>query len=252
MDTRARIVWVAILALISLQPKQAQEAICFDTRNPPFMFETEAGPEGLYPRLFIEALRRAGIAADLMSVPWPRALEGLLAGKNGVGGIYKTVDRGAVCDFSAPFYEERLAIYSRKGDDFSFVSIESLYGKTVGVIAGWAYSEEFSQAAASGKIDAEPSSGDYLNIRKLSNGRLDAVLAILESGDLAVREMGAEGRILRSPRLFATNKVYLAFNKSARRRPALDRFDKAVASMKEDGTFDRIVAESIELELPRN
>jgi polar amino acid transport system substrate-binding protein len=236
---------IPLLAFAAPPPEDAQAVVAFDTRNPPFMFSSGKVATGLYPRLIAEAFARARVKAELKAMPWKRALAEFAAGRLGVGGIYKTPEREAFSDFSAPFFEERLAVYARRESGLSIVSVASLYGKTVGVNAGWVYTDQLSAAIKAGKLSVDPGPGDEQNIRKLAAGRLDAVIAIVESGDLAVRAQGMEGIIARSPRLLGTNKVYLAFNKSAGMRRELALFDEAIASMKEDGTFDRILAEGL-------
>lgn len=236
---------LALAAPCAPQRNLARPIVAFDTSNSPFMFEERGRPAGLYPRLFGEAFRRAGVEIDLAALPWRRALESLSDGRCGVGGVYMNAERAAACDYSSPFYAERLAVYTLKGKADAYSSIESLYGKTVGVIAGWYYSEAFSDAIRAGTISVSPTAGDIQNMRMLASARVDAVIAIVESGDLAIRELRLDGIIARSPRMLAVNPVYLAFNKSAGRARIIKLFDEAILSMKADGTFDRIIGESL-------
>lgn len=75
-------------------------------------------------------------------------------------------------------------------------------------------------------------------------GRLDAVVAIVESGDAAVKALALGAKVKRLPKELAVNEVYLAFGKSAGKRAVLASFDKAIEAMKKDGTFEAIVKKS--------
>ncbi len=231
-----------VLGLLSVAPRQVlgQVTVQFDAANPPFMFQRGGAPAGLYPVLFAEAFRRAGVKATLRAVPWRRALAALDAGRAGVGGIYQNAERAAKYDFSPPFFQERIAIYFPAGKDASG-TLEDLLGKRVGVLRGWSYGDAFDAAAAAGKLSREEVESDEQNLRKLAGGRLDAVLAIVESGDEQVRAAKLETRVKRLPGLLLTNPVHLAFAKSADKKDVLAKFAAAIEAMKKDGSFDAIV-----------
>jgi len=232
------------LAIVFGGLSSAQVSIAFDAEDPPFMYAKDSQPAGLYPAIFKAAFVRMGVAANQQSLPWKRALAGIDTGSIGVGGIYQNTDRLAKYDFSQAYFEERLAIFCFKGKEIAFTKLDDLYGKMVGVISGWSYGDDFDAAVKAGKIKVDPTDGDESNITKLVHGRLDAVLAIVESGDAAIKAQGVSDKVVRLPNLMTVNKVYLAFNKSADEKALLSDFDKAIAAMKSDGSFDKIVAES--------
>jgi len=223
-----------------------QVTIAFDQADPPFMYQKGDSPAGLYPSLFKEAFSRMGISATLVAVPWKRALDGADSGANGVGGIYQNTERLAKYDFSAPYYEERVAVYGPRNKGASFTTMEDLYGKTVGVISGWSYGDEFDNAVKTGKIKTDAGDGDNTNFAKLSAGRVDFVLAIVESGDAAVKTQGLADSLSRFQKLLTVNKVYLVFNKSTNQKDLLAAFDKTMLAMKTDGSFQKIVNEAFQ------
>jgi ABC-type amino acid transport/signal transduction systems, periplasmic component/domain len=219
----------------------AQETVAFDSANPPYMYDKGGSPAGLYPELFREAFNRMGEAATFVALPWKRALDDCDTGKSGVGGIYQNADRLSKYDYSAPYYEEHIAVYTLKSSGFIYTSIKDLYGKTVGVLQGWSYGDDFDNAVTAGKIKKEEVTGDSVNITKLSNKRVDAILSIVESGDAEVGKQNLSGIIFRQQKYLSTSSVYLVFNKSVNKKAVLLKFDNAIASMKKDGSFDRIV-----------
>jgi polar amino acid transport system substrate-binding protein len=230
-------------ALLCLCVVSAQELIQIDQADPPFMYAQDGRPAGLYPRIITEAFSRMATGVEISAVPWKRALSDTDAGKAGTAGIYKNSERLKNYDFSSPFFEERIAVYSL-GGKLKFTKLQDLFGKTVGVIDGWSYGDEFDAAVLAGKIRVETVNGDTNNMRKLAYSHVDAVLAIVESGELALKKMKLESTIQRAPVFFAIYNVHLAFNKSAGKTKLLARFDEAIESMKADGTLSILAAKS--------
>lgn len=231
-----------ILAALLASPAvaAAQLVVQFDAANPPFMFDKGGAAAGLYPAVFAEAFKRAELTVKLQAVPWKRALAALDEGQVGVGGIYQNAERLAKYDFSPAIFEERIAIYVAAGQEAGG-KLEELFGKRVGVLRGWSYGDAFDAAAAAGKITKEELESDGQNLTKLAGGRLDAVLAIVESGDAQVKALKLEGKVKRRPGLLVTNPVYLAFSKGAGKKDVLAKLAQAVQAMKKDGSFDAIV-----------
>lgn len=220
----------------------AQELVQFDQANPPFMYSKGGQAAGLYPALFNEAFSRMRVNAVLSAVPWKRALDDTDNGKSGTGGIYQNSDRLKKYDFSEPFFEERLAIFVPAGKEFPFAKLEDLFGKSFNVLSGWSYGDSFDAAVKAGKIASDGgASNDQNNFLKMMNGRNDAVIAIVESGEAAIKTLKLQGKVKMLPNYLVVNKVYLAFGKSARKTAVLAAFNKAMSEMKKDGAFDKIV-----------
>ena len=225
----------------------AAEVIAVDEGNPPFMYAQGEGAAGLYPALIREAFRRMGVAVDVAAMPWKRALAGIDAGENGVGGIYQNAERLKHYDYSEKLFDEVLVVYTPSSQTFPFTGIDSLKGKRVGVIRGWSYGDDFDAAVKAGTIITEEVQGDAQNFSKLSSGRLDAVIAISESAAAAIASGGISGRVTALEPPFASNAAYLAFAKPLNNGPVgkgdmLARFNAALASMRADGSYAKIIA----------
>lgn len=235
-----------LLAASFVSGLAAQETVQFDAANAPFMFAAKDGSAaGLYPALFKEAFKRMGVKVTLAAVPWKRALADTDAGIAGTGGIYQNSDRLKKYDFSDPYYEERLAIYVMAGKEFKFENLADLTGKSFSVLKGWSYGDEFDNAVKAGKIKSDDgATDDQTNFKKLTIGRCDAVISVVESGTASIQALKLEGKVVSLPKLLVTNKVYLAFGKTANKTKVLADFNKAIAAMQKDGTFKSIVNNS--------
>jgi polar amino acid transport system substrate-binding protein len=181
-----------------------------------------------------------GADVSVAAIPWKRALEGIDGGSDGVGGLYKTVSRLEKYDYSDKLFDEVLLVYVRKDHTFPYATIDSLTGRTIGVIRGWSYGDLFDDARKAGSFTVEEASGDAQNFTVLEAGHIDCVIAIREAGDAIVAARHLEDRIEALPLPLSSNPSYVAFNKSAEKREQLRRFDAAIVTMRADGSFARI------------
>lgn len=219
----------------------ATDLIAVDAADPPFMYEAGGQAAGLYPMAIAEAYRRMGLEVTIAAVPWKRALEGTDNAQNGVGGLYKTASRLERYDYSDKLFDEVVLIYVRKGQGFAFATLDDLQGRTVGVIRGWSYGDSFDEARKSGLFNAEDASGDEQNFAILNAGHIDCILAIREAAATAIANHGWQDRFEALAVPLSSNPAYVAFNKSAGKQADLARLDTALAAMRADGSFDRLI-----------
>lgn len=215
-----------------------------DAENPPFMSSRGGYAVGLYPAILRVALARCHDNVHVEAKPWKRAFAEIDKGLAGIGGLYKNAERLARYDFSDPIHVENIAVYYRRAKPVDFRMVADLYGKRVGVLRGWSYGGTFDAASQSGWIATEEVSSDRSNFLKLMDGRLDAVLAIAESGTANLAARGVSG-VEQADVYLASYPVHLAFNKKAGQGEVLACFNKTLAEMKRDGMFDRIVREQL-------
>jgi polar amino acid transport system substrate-binding protein len=223
---------------------QAEAVIATDNANPPFMYQQDGQPKGLYPLLVQGVFKRAGIAVNIQAMPWKRAL---MRGENaevGIAGIYKTAARLDIFDYSQPIFEEKLVVYVRQDQAFEFAQLSDLYGKRIGVIRGWSYTEALDQAIRSGHIEASENSSDEANFKKLASGRLDAVIAIELAGQRIIQRLQLSNIRALQPAL-SINPTYLVFSKQAQQQGLLQRFDQSLAEMAADGSLAELVQHAI-------
>lgn len=222
----------------------AEDKVCFDQENPPFMYLKDGVPSGLYPALVGEAFKRMNAPVTLECLPWNRVIAGADAGDWGVGGIYQNEERLKKYDYSAPIFEEKLQIFVMQGNEFTFAGVADLSGKTVGVMRGWSYGDEFDKAVAAGSITKEEIESDEMNFKKLIAGRIDALIAAPETWSGLKGALDKDGKVAMLPTPLAVNKTYLVFNKSAGKTDLLTQFSQTVEAMKDDGTIEKLAVEN--------
>jgi polar amino acid transport system substrate-binding protein len=222
---------------------RAETLIAIDNANPPFMYQQNEQPLGLYPQMLQAIFARLGEPLLIQPMPWKRALLKGAAGEVGIGGIYRNTERIKVFDYSAPIFEERLLLYVPQDKPFAFDQISDLHDKRIGVIRGWSYTEDFDQAVREGRILAQPGSSDEANLRKLASGRLDAVVAIELAGQRLLHRPGLE-QLTALPKPLSINPTFLVFAKQANQDELLQRFNQVLQEMHEDGSLQRLVNEA--------
>ena len=221
------------------------EMVMLDVSNPPFMYGAEGKAMGVYPAILAEAFKKMGVPLEMDAVPWKRAIAAIDEGKAGVGGIYKNEERLQKYDYSDKLFDEVIVVYVRKGAEFEFTGVPSLLGKKVGVLRGWSYGDDFDAAAKAGKITTDEAEGDGQNFAKLAAGRVDAVLAVRESGDINLATPDIAKAVVALPTPLSNSPSFLAFNKSAGKAEVLAKFNAALAQMKADGSMDKLVKASL-------
>ncbi len=215
-----------------------------DANNPPFMYAKGVQAAGLYPALLSALFQVAGVPLSLEAKPWKRCLQDTDEGRAGVGGVYKNDERLRKYDFSDALFVERMAVYHRQADGWTFDGLASLHGKRVGVARGWSYGDAFDKAVREGLVSAEEVSADSQNFRKLAAHRLDAVLAIEEAGAANLAELGLGG-LTKSARYLFENPTYLAFAKSANQAVTLGAINRALDQMRRQGQYAELVAQHL-------
>ena len=239
--------WLGALLLTTVFAAAAPaETILFDMANPPFMYG--AGGEtatGLYPAVIGAVFSAMGEPAEMKAVPWKRAIAAIDQGEAGVGGIYKNEERLKKYDYSDKLFDEVITVYTQKGKEFEFTGVDALAGKQVGVLRGWSYGDAFDAAAKAGQLTADEAERDEQNFAKLAGGRIDVLLAVRESGEANMAKPEIAAAVVALPSPLSSSPSFLAFNKSAGKTETLARFNAAMAKMKADGTFDKLVKSSL-------
>lgn len=211
-----------ISLLAQAQPLSLRIAI--DANNPPFMYADSSGrPAGIYAEQLLALAQRSGIAISIEPMPWKRALAYLQRGSHGVAGLYSNPERQKHYLYSKPLYQEVLTVYGRKLDRHPrYNQICDFDGKRVGVLAGWFYSDAFSQARDQGRLRADEASRDAQNVEKLRLGRIDYLIGIRESIE---PQMGEQ---LEALGVFAVNPTYIALPRTAANLHLLQRLNQAL------------------------
>ncbi len=132
--------------------------------------------------------------------------------------------------------------------DFAFVrkgyplpkTLAELRGMKVGLTQGYAYSDDLINISANYLY----ANNDVSNMRKLEFGRLDVFLAEEKSGLKALKLSGAKDIAYDPQSPLSQQKVFFAFQNTLKGSKYAQVFSQALADMKMDGSFERIMAQA--------
>jgi len=208
---------------------------------PPYADENLPG-HGLAIELVTTALKRTGYSPQVKTASLTQILEG---SKTGVYDVFATpwytMDRAKYLDFSQPYLESSINFIKRTDTSFKYTRFDDLEGMTVGVIEKYAYDEDFSDSTAIEKISA---SSLTENLRKLVEKEvdlsLDDELVLRYTLHRTMPRSMATLEILAKP--LAVRGVNIGVSrKNPDHAKIVANFNKAIAEMKADGSYDSIV-----------
>lgn len=240
---------IFLLTFLWSSPGSASDTLVFSAVGDivPIAFEENGEKKGLCYDLFLEVKKRLNLDMRIDFHPFKRMLKYLREGTiDGTIGIYYKADRKEYLIFSDnPIYWVRYSIFVEKGKEFDFAGIEDLYGKKVGIQSGWFVSSRFDEAVSEGKILVEETTENESNLRKLHEGRIDAFIGNYYISMHTLKRLSLQENIVALPNPVKKQKgVYWAISKKANniadKSEFIDRVNKAIDNIRNDGTLDAL------------
>ena len=233
---------VSLLMLTTTQIK-AQELSIVANIWPPYVDKALPG-NGLAVMIVREAMKRAGYTPKGRLEKWERALQGSeLGAYEVVAAIWKTKAREEKLLFSDPYLRNNIVLIAQSDSKIEYNNYSDLYGLLIGVLKDYAYDEKFNNDPKILKLEANRLTQNLLAVQ---NGSIDLAVA---DKRLALYElktyMGNNRqyfRFLAKP--LASRELYIAAPKdNPNSKTIIANFNKALASMKKDGTYQKIIDE---------
>ena len=200
-------------------------------------------PEGgLATDLVRTALTDAGYELEAKIERWPRAYEGAAIGLyDVVAAVWRTAEREQDLLFSEPYLFNDIVLLTRPGVLVDFQALEDLAGYRIGVVRDYAYDEAFDNHPGLTRV---VNNQLIQNLLLLRQGRLDLVIADRWSALYHIAaylpEDAARFRLLAKP--VASQGLTLGVSRqNPQAAKIVDNFNTAIAAMKADGRFAKIV-----------
>jgi polar amino acid transport system substrate-binding protein len=226
----------------------AEKLVVFgDEAYAPVIYLDQGRPMGILPAIFARLAKDTGDTYELALVPWKRALNESLMGHGAITNISFNKEREALYDFSEPIYNDDLQLVVLKGKEFVFNGLQDLKGKSVGGAHGASYGDDVDRAIADGLFTMERDPNQLSRLKKLLLKRMD--VAIIGNGTVGFEQLLVSDPVLQANRSnfvvlqhpLTRDPLYLAFLKTMRMKPALDRFNKALAKLKKTPEYGKLV-----------
>jgi polar amino acid transport system substrate-binding protein len=211
----------------------------------PTAYLIDGRPTGMLVDLVTEAYRRAGHSVEVKLMPWARCLKEAEAGEvDGVFSSFKLPERERFLAFSKEALTIQVIVFFARpewtqGFDGDLAAVRDV---KIGVIAGTSYGEQFDAAVRDGVLrNVEQTNSIESNLKKLVFGRVDLVPSYRYVALDTARRLQLLAQIREISPPLDSVPTYLAFTKVRDLRKWSEDFDAAMASMKQDGTYDRII-----------
>lgn len=236
-----------VLLVFTAAARAAAIPIVTDENFPPLTYVDNGKPTGIDVDMMAEAARRTGLNIRFEPMPWRRALMELQRGTVPMGmPLFRTAEREAYATFVAPVHFSNLGAFVVKGKAFPFDSIGDLRGKRLGLMRGWAITDELDHAIADGRLQAEEASTIDQNLHKLMLGRIDVFVSNVFSVRYVMKGTPMAQQIELLPHLLQTDRpAYLAISKNANQpdeAALIASLRAALTTLHKDGTYSKIVA----------
>lgn len=213
----------------------------------PTAYLVNGRPTGMLVDLVTEAFRRAGHSVEVRLMPWVRCLKEAETGRvDGVFSSFKLPERERFLAFSKEaltiqaimFFARRELTQVFDGD------LAAVRDVKIGVITGTSYGEHFDAAVRNGILrNVEQTNSIESNLKKLVFGRVDLVPSYRYVALDTARRLQLLAHIREMLPPLNSVPTYLAFTKVRDLSKRSEDFDAAMASMKQDGTYDRIIGQ---------
>lgn len=163
------------------------------TDYPPY-YAADLPGQGFITEVVREAFEDSGYAVNVEFFPWKRAFEGARQGDfDALFTVWHRPEREDWFLFSRPLPANEVGFFRRADEEIVFDGLESLAGKAIGVVRGYALPPGFEAAGLTTSVFDD----DEQTLRSLMRGRVDLVLTdrILARHILRTRMAGSMNEV---------------------------------------------------------
>ncbi|WP_460140754.1 substrate-binding periplasmic protein [Pseudomonas sp. S2_E01] len=233
--------WALMAWLLLTQNAAAEKLRLVADTWPPFTDATLVNG-GLATDIVATALTRAGFASEFEQVPWARALMGIGEGRYDVlVNAWYAEERTKLGQFSAEYLINRVRFLKRKDAPIEFDNLQQLHMYPIAVVRGYAYSPAFENDPSLQKV---PVHSFAMAVRMVA---ADRVKLTLEDEYVARYYLARESAKVRNaveflPKPLSENSLHILVSlKNPQHEQIVAGFDRAIAGMKADGSYARLL-----------
>lgn len=209
---------------------------------PPFIDSSEPGG-GLSVEVVRAAFETQAYEFKMEIVPWARAVEGVKMGTYDVlPNTWMTEERKDFLMYSNPYTVNEVKFIKKKYDPFEYFDLSSLKGKSVGIIRGYGYGDEFMNSTG---FKRETTSNFMLNVKKLVAGRIDLIIedVIVARAKINKKDPALLGKIEFTKKPFSRKEVHVTCGfANPRHKEIISAFNKGLMEIKSNGKYASIMS----------
>ncbi|WP_319471178.1 transporter substrate-binding domain-containing protein [uncultured Pseudodesulfovibrio sp.] len=192
---------------------------------------------GAFMELLREAARRADVRYVVVMAPAKRAMRYFEDGEVVaiVPALRATLAKDAV--LTRPIFTKQIHAFVREGDSIP-ENIASLKGLRIGLTRGFSYPRSIT---VNEKIEVDYADTTEGSLKKLLEGRIDAVIADGYTALFAIEKMNLSGFHYDLSIILHEQPVYMAFQPTEEGKELAQKLSRSLDSMEADGTMRRIL-----------
>ncbi|ALD98752.1 MULTISPECIES: substrate-binding periplasmic protein [Pseudomonas] len=233
---------VGLLVFMLMAPANAAEKLRLVADPWPPFTDALLLNGGLATDIVNTALRRAGYTTLYEQVPWARAMLGLSQGRHDVLiNAWFSEERTKIGQFSAEYLLNRVRFIKRKESPIGTLTHEQLHKYMIAVVRGYAYAPAFDNDTELQKVPVQNFS---TAIRMLAAERVDLTLEdeYVARYNLAMEPDEVRDRVEFLPGSLSDNSLHILVSlKNPHHEKIVADFDREIAAMKADGTYDELL-----------
>ncbi len=202
--------------------------------------ETFSGPTA---EVLIEAFKRMDMDVEIKKYPWLRLLELMKSGDvDIIVDVFVNEERLKYLDYSSEkLITHYTSLFARLDSEIEFAGdLSELDSYSVGIVEGYYFGEDVSNAIADGRISVDRTDTTELNIEKLYNRRVDIIIELLAIGETMLMQLEYSDEIKALQPSIYTESSYLGFSKVNDLQETIKLYDETINEMRNDGTIDAI------------
>ena len=198
--------------------------------------------QGIALQIVRAAFKEEGHEVEMTFAPWARSIKAVKEGSVDIlVGTWWTEERSVLLNYSDKYLVNNIKFIKRTGDSFKFDGLDSLNGKTVGIIRDYGYGDEFRRAINFKK----PETSKLLyNLKKLTHNRLDLTLEDEIVARALIKNEAPElkDKISFSTNPLSSNTLHITSGlKNPRNKKIIADFNKGLEKIKKNGVYDAIL-----------
>lgn len=237
-------VFVSVLLVFSSTAQQ-QPIKLVTWEYPPYIIKDGSSSKGLTIEIVNEIFKRMGQPISIEFVPTARAITMVTDGSaDGAFTLKKTPEREkSLLIPNETIIAQDYVFFVQKDSKVEYTGkFISLSKANIGVLNQASFGQVFDTAAKNGEFGQLDNANDYYSLfKKLLAGRNDATICSKLVGIAILKEIGGIDKVKISGPPTETASSYLMFTKVRDLTSVAKAFDKALLSMKKDGTYDKII-----------
>lgn len=202
---------------------------------------------GVYSHIVSEAFALEGMTVKYEFFPWKRSYVYVKDGDcDGSLTWAPTPEKKQEVFFSDPVFQHTKVFFHLKNFPFDWTTMDDLKAISIGATALYTYGDEFDQAAKNGRIQAEYTTTDILNLKKLRERRIQIFPSDINVGyDLVNTNFTPEeiGLFTHHPKPIQKAFTCVIFTKKNPEKSLLllETFNRGLGKLKEQGTYDKLL-----------